>query len=71
MFPFTVTNLNVGHDFLDRSCAKGAYMIWTHDLKNLTYEETFSHVNSSERKAWFALKSYRFELIVVTYLIQL
>ncbi|KAG7095769.1 hypothetical protein E1B28_006474 [Marasmius oreades] len=32
---------NTGHDYLGRSAGKNAFMIWTHHLKNITYNETF------------------------------
>ncbi|KAK7470124.1 hypothetical protein VKT23_001565 [Stygiomarasmius scandens] len=32
---------NTGHDFLGRSSARGAFMIWTHHLKNTTFNANF------------------------------
>ncbi|KAH7907437.1 hypothetical protein BJ138DRAFT_1160149 [Hygrophoropsis aurantiaca] len=32
---------NTGHDFLGRSAAKGAFVIWTHHMKNITYTPSF------------------------------
>jgi len=38
---------NTGHDFLGRSAAKGSFMIWTHHMKNITFDQAFTLVNSS------------------------
>lgn len=32
---------NTGHDYLGRSTARGAFMLWTHNLKNITYDDIF------------------------------
>ncbi|KAF9260675.1 FAD-binding domain-containing protein [Marasmius fiardii PR-910] len=32
---------NTGHDYLGRSAGRNAFMIWTHHLKNITYNATF------------------------------
>ncbi|KIL59265.1 hypothetical protein M378DRAFT_1015901 [Amanita muscaria Koide BX008] len=32
---------NTGHDYLGRSMARGGFMLWTHNLKNITYNERF------------------------------
>jgi len=32
---------NTGHDYLGRSAGRGAFMIWTHHLKNITYDANF------------------------------
>ncbi|KAL0579405.1 hypothetical protein V5O48_002576 [Marasmius crinis-equi] len=32
---------NTGHDFLGRSAARNSFMVWTHHLKNITYDEAF------------------------------
>lgn len=32
---------NTGHDYLGRSAGRGAFMIWTHHLKNTTYDANF------------------------------
>ncbi|KXN83406.1 6-hydroxy-D-nicotine oxidase [Leucoagaricus sp. SymC.cos] len=32
---------NTGHDYLGRSAGRGAFMIWTHHLKNITYDVNF------------------------------
>ena len=29
------------HDFLGRSSGRGSFLIWTHNLKNITYNPTF------------------------------
>jgi len=30
------------HDFLGRSAARGAFVVWTHNMKNITYDATFT-----------------------------
>ncbi|KAL4062009.1 hypothetical protein J3A83DRAFT_4178849 [Scleroderma citrinum] len=32
---------NTGHDFLGRSAARGAFVVWTHNMKNITYDAMF------------------------------
>ncbi|EGN97606.1 hypothetical protein SERLA73DRAFT_110899 [Serpula lacrymans var. lacrymans S7.3] len=32
---------NTGHDYLGRSTARGSFMIWTHNMKNITYNSSF------------------------------
>ncbi|KAM6494750.1 hypothetical protein JOM56_009373 [Amanita muscaria] len=32
---------NTGHDYLGRSMARGGFMLWTHNLKNITYNGRF------------------------------
>ncbi|KAF9528446.1 FAD binding domain-containing protein [Crepidotus variabilis] len=32
---------NTGHDYLGRSSGRGSFMVWTHHLKNKSYNETF------------------------------
>ncbi|THU97181.1 hypothetical protein K435DRAFT_663116 [Dendrothele bispora CBS 962.96] len=32
---------NTGHDLLGRSIARNSFMIWTHNLKNITYNPAF------------------------------
>ncbi|KAI0788419.1 hypothetical protein C8Q75DRAFT_799201 [Abortiporus biennis] len=32
---------NTGHDYLGRSTAKGSFLIWIHNMKNITFHETF------------------------------
>ncbi|KAI9566811.1 hypothetical protein HD554DRAFT_2024697 [Boletus coccyginus] len=32
---------NTGHDFLGRSAARGSFVVWTHNMKNITYNPTF------------------------------
>jgi hypothetical protein len=29
------------HDYLGRSTARGSFLIWTHYMKNITYNATF------------------------------
>lgn len=33
---------NTGHDILGRSMARGAFMLWTHNLKDIAYDEAFT-----------------------------
>ncbi|KAI6039145.1 hypothetical protein EDC04DRAFT_3011338, partial [Pisolithus marmoratus] len=33
---------NTGHDFLGRSAARGAFVVWTHNMKNITYNAQFT-----------------------------
>ncbi|CAA7268634.1 unnamed protein product [Cyclocybe aegerita] len=32
---------NTGHDYLGRSTGRGAFMLWTHHLKNMTFDQEF------------------------------
>ncbi|KIJ63201.1 hypothetical protein HYDPIDRAFT_93112 [Hydnomerulius pinastri MD-312] len=32
---------NTGHDFMGRSAARGAFVVWTHNMKNITYNSQF------------------------------
>ncbi|KIJ60446.1 hypothetical protein HYDPIDRAFT_117153 [Hydnomerulius pinastri MD-312] len=32
---------NTGHDYMGRSAARGSFVVWTHNMKNITYEPTF------------------------------
>ncbi|KAM6493981.1 FAD-binding domain containing protein [Amanita muscaria] len=32
---------NTGHDYLSRSMARGAFMLWTHNLKDIAYDDAF------------------------------
>ncbi|EIW73961.1 FAD-binding domain-containing protein [Coniophora puteana RWD-64-598 SS2] len=32
---------NTGHDFIGRSAGRGAFMIWTHNMKNISYDAVF------------------------------
>ena len=31
----------LSHDFLGRSAARGSFQVWTHNMKNITYNSTF------------------------------
>ncbi|THU91900.1 FAD-binding domain-containing protein [Dendrothele bispora CBS 962.96] len=46
---------NTGHDYLGRSSARGAFMIWTHHLKNITYNSNFVPEGASESETYNAL----------------
>lgn len=32
---------NTGHDYLGRSMGRGGFMLWTHNLKNISYDDAF------------------------------
>ncbi|KAN0101201.1 hypothetical protein V8E55_001185 [Tylopilus felleus] len=32
---------NTGHDYLGRSAARGSFVVWTHNMKNITYNTTW------------------------------
>ena len=32
---------NTGHDYLGRSSARGGFLIWTHNMKDISYNQTF------------------------------
>ncbi|KIJ13627.1 hypothetical protein PAXINDRAFT_80811 [Paxillus involutus ATCC 200175] len=32
---------NTGHDFLGRSAARGSFVVWTHNMKNITFNPAF------------------------------
>ncbi|KAH7886480.1 hypothetical protein F5I97DRAFT_1829115 [Phlebopus sp. FC_14] len=32
---------NTGHDYLGRSTARGSFVVWTHNMKNITYSPAF------------------------------
>ncbi|KAI9572545.1 hypothetical protein HD554DRAFT_2168239 [Boletus coccyginus] len=32
---------NTGHDYLGRSTARGSFVVWTHNMKNISYNHTF------------------------------
>ncbi|KAF8340248.1 hypothetical protein F5887DRAFT_1062652 [Amanita rubescens] len=46
---------NTGHDFLGRSIARGAFMIWTHNLKNISYDDQFVPTGAPSNEAYQAL----------------
>ncbi|KAF5357393.1 hypothetical protein D9758_005958 [Tetrapyrgos nigripes] len=46
---------NTGHDYLGRSAARGAFMIWTHHLKNITASPTFIPEGAPENETYYAL----------------
>ncbi|GJE86133.1 FAD-binding domain-containing protein [Phanerochaete sordida] len=43
---------NTGHDYLGRSTARGAFLIWTHHLTNLTYHDTFKPAGAPEGEVY-------------------
>ncbi|KAF5349314.1 hypothetical protein D9758_011762 [Tetrapyrgos nigripes] len=46
---------NTGHDLLGRSMARDAFMIWTHHLKNITYNPAFVPEGAPENETYDAL----------------
>ncbi|KAF5374368.1 hypothetical protein D9758_004525 [Tetrapyrgos nigripes] len=46
---------STGHDLLGRSAAKGAFMIWTHHLKNITANSAFVPEGAPESETYNAL----------------
>ncbi|KAF7791875.1 hypothetical protein EIP86_002899 [Pleurotus ostreatoroseus] len=36
---------NTGHDYLGRSTARGSFLIWTHNMKNISFHDTFTPVS--------------------------
>ncbi|KAK1230625.1 hypothetical protein PQX77_006277, partial [Marasmius sp. AFHP31] len=46
---------NTGHDYLGRSSGRNGFMIWTHHLKNITYNETFVPEGASATEFYQAL----------------
>uniref|UniRef100_A0A0W0F8P0 FAD-binding PCMH-type domain-containing protein n=2 Tax=Moniliophthora roreri TaxID=221103 RepID=A0A0W0F8P0_MONRR len=46
---------NTGHDYLGRSTGRNSFMIWTHHLKNITYDDAFVPVNSTSSETYKAL----------------
>ncbi|KAF5347664.1 hypothetical protein D9758_014858 [Tetrapyrgos nigripes] len=43
---------NTGHDYLGRSTARGAFMIWTHHLKNITASPSFIPEGAPENETY-------------------
>ncbi|KAK2463988.1 hypothetical protein APHAL10511_004039 [Amanita phalloides] len=46
---------NTGHDYLARSMARGVLMIWTHYLKDITYDDNFVPEGGPTSHAYKAL----------------
>ncbi|EKM61059.1 uncharacterized protein PHACADRAFT_156227 [Phanerochaete carnosa HHB-10118-sp] len=44
---------NTGHDYLGRSTARGAFLIWTHHLKNTTFHYRFRPTGAPEYVAYY------------------
>jgi hypothetical protein len=40
------------HDYLGRSAARGAFMIWTHNLKNISYDPAFVPQNAPSNETY-------------------
>ncbi|KAG9310435.1 hypothetical protein JVU11DRAFT_9575 [Chiua virens] len=46
---------NTGHDFLGRSAARGSFMVWTHNMKNITYHDMFTPQGPQANEAYDAI----------------
>ncbi|KAF5335049.1 hypothetical protein D9758_016321 [Tetrapyrgos nigripes] len=46
---------NTGHDYLGRSAARGAFMLWTHNMKNITASPSFIPEGAPENETYYAL----------------
>ncbi|KAK1222573.1 hypothetical protein PQX77_014565 [Marasmius sp. AFHP31] len=46
---------NTGHDLLGRSSGRNGFMIWTHHMKNVAYNETFVPEGAPEAETYQAL----------------
>ncbi|KIM51123.1 hypothetical protein SCLCIDRAFT_683329 [Scleroderma citrinum Foug A] len=46
---------NTGHDFLGRSAARGAFVVWTHNMKNITYDATFAPQGAPSNETYEAV----------------
>lgn len=46
---------NTGHDFVGRSTAKGSFLIWTHNMKNITYDDAFSPLGAPANETYNAI----------------
>ncbi|KAH8100706.1 hypothetical protein BXZ70DRAFT_1000367 [Cristinia sonorae] len=43
-----LTIKNTGHDYLGRSTARGSFLLWTHNLKDIIYHESFIPAGGKE-----------------------
>lgn len=46
---------NTGHDFLGRSAGRGAFVVWTHNMKNITYDAQFTPQGAPPNETYQAL----------------
>ncbi|KAI6161779.1 hypothetical protein EDD17DRAFT_1582504 [Pisolithus thermaeus] len=46
---------NTGHDFLGRSAARGAFVIWTHNMKSITFNAQFTPQGAPANETYQAL----------------
>ncbi|KAI5993065.1 hypothetical protein F5J12DRAFT_907354 [Pisolithus orientalis] len=46
---------NTGHDFLGRSAGRGAFVVWTHNMKNITYDTQFTPQGAPPNETYQAL----------------
>jgi hypothetical protein len=46
---------NTGHDFFGRSTARGGFMLWTHHMKDITYNESFVPAGAPESETYDAI----------------
>ncbi|KAF9458245.1 hypothetical protein BDZ94DRAFT_1240156 [Collybia nuda] len=47
--------INFSHDYLGRSTARGSFVLWTHNLKNITYDPSFVPSGAPSGKSYQAL----------------
>ncbi|KAI0711904.1 FAD-binding domain-containing protein [Cerioporus squamosus] len=43
---------NTGHDFLGRSDGRGSFMVWTHNMKNITVHSSFTPMGASTNESY-------------------
>ncbi|KAF8838009.1 FAD-binding domain-containing protein [Paxillus ammoniavirescens] len=46
---------NTGHDYLGRSTARGSFVVWTHNMKNITFNPTFVAQGAPENETYDAV----------------
>ncbi|KAH9478073.1 putative FAD-linked oxidoreductase [Psilocybe cubensis] len=51
---------NTGHDYLGRSAGRGAFMLWTHYLKEMTYDASFTPLGASSENSHSTFKAVTF-----------
>ncbi|KDQ63536.1 hypothetical protein JAAARDRAFT_169472 [Jaapia argillacea MUCL 33604] len=46
---------NTGHDFLGRSTARGSFLLWTHNMKNISFNDTFTPTGAPASEQYNAI----------------
>ncbi|KAI6144188.1 hypothetical protein BKA82DRAFT_4175263, partial [Pisolithus tinctorius] len=46
---------NTGHDYLGRSTGRGAFVVWTHKMKNITYDAEFAPEGAPANETYQAM----------------